>query len=520
MDCTDSGEAESADPTGDCNDAVSTIYPGATEVVDDGIDQDCNGFDSITCYQDSDQDGYGTTIPVIAADGSCDTIQQESNTANDCNDAASTIYPGATEVVDDGIDQDCNGFDSITCYQDSDKDGYGTTSTIIAPDASCDLSEQEASTSGDCNDADTTINPAATELPDDNVDQNCDGTELCYLDADDDTYRPDASSTTSSSDLDCTDPGEAEGTDPTGDCDDNDPNNYPGNTESCDGQDNDCNGLDDFGNPGVGGQETDNDGDGQSECQGDCNDADATINPVATELPDDGVDQNCDGTELCYLDADDDTYRPAALSTTSSSDLDCVDSGEATGSDPTGDCNDGVASIYPGAPEVPDDGIDQDCSGTDSVTCYVDSDMDGYGTIVATTVIAADGNCDTLEQESYTADDCDDSNSAINPGVTEICNGIDDNCDGNIDEGFADTDFDGTANCVDSDDDNDGVLDGSDTDSLDPFICEDTDTDTCDDCSVGTDGFGSSPDYDPNNDGFDYDGDGQHYHLEVLLLLD
>ena len=93
------------------------------------------------------------------------------------------------------------------------------------------------------------------------------------------------------------------------DCDDDNPNNFPGNTESCDGEDNDCNGLDDAGSPGNGGQENDYDGDGfgsndysEVECEQpsgfaanntDCNDLRADTYPGAEELCD-GYDNDCD----------------------------------------------------------------------------------------------------------------------------------------------------------------------------------------------------------------------------------
>ena len=71
----------------DCNDSDASIYPGATEIPNDGIDQDCNGSDL------TDVDGDGFAVPL------------------DCNDSDASIYPGATEVANDGIDQDCDGSD-------------------------------------------------------------------------------------------------------------------------------------------------------------------------------------------------------------------------------------------------------------------------------------------------------------------------------------------------------------------------------------------------------------------------
>ena len=71
-----------------------------------------------------------------------------------------------------------------------------------------------------------------------------------------------------------------------------------------------------------------------------------------------------------------------------------------------------------------------------------------------------------------------------------------------------DTDSDGIPNTSDTDDDNDGVNDDEDLDPLNPMLCRDTDSDTCDDCSLGVDGFGPLPDFNPANDGLDTDSDG------------
>ena len=86
------------------------------------------------------------------------------------------------------------------------------------------------------------------------------------------------------------------------------------------------------------------------------------------------------------------------------------------------------------------------------VTYYLDTDSDGFGQSAATAV-----TCVGAPSGYAIADgDCDDANNAVNPGAAELCNGIDDNCAGGIDEGFTDTDGDGVADCVDDDRDGDG----------------------------------------------------------------
>ena len=166
-------------------------------------------------------------------------------------------------------------------------------------------------------------------------------------------------------------------------------------------------------------------------CGTDCNDGQPAVKPGAVELSGDGVDQNCDGTELCYVDGDNDGYRTSL--TVASVDLDCDDLGEASATDPSGDCNDGVPAIRPGATESAGDLVDQNCDGAE--LCYVDGDNDGYrsGTL---TVASVDLDCnDPGEATAGAFVDCNDGNSAVNPGVTEVCgNGIDDNCNNQSDE--------------------------------------------------------------------------------------
>ncbi|MBT8189287.1 MAG: T9SS type A sorting domain-containing protein, partial [Bacteroidia bacterium] len=243
-----------------------------------------------------------------------------------------------------------------------------------------------------------------------------------------------------------------------GDCDDNDPNNFPGCFEVCDNQDNDCDGLVDEG--------YDIDGDGVTVCQGDCNDNNNNIYPGNTEVCD-GQDNNCDGVIDEGFDNDGDGVTSCQ-----------------------GDCDDNDDSKYPGNSEICD-GEDNNCNGLIDEN-FTDTDGDGIA------------DCIDTDDDNDGIDDSDELACGSNPlnilSTCEICDGIDNDLNEGIDEGFLNTDGDEQANCVDNDDDNDGVDDVDDIDPLDNTICTDMDNDGCDDCSNGVN--------DPLNDGTDTDGDG------------
>ena len=123
-----------------------------------------------------------------------------------------------------------------------------------------------------------------------------------------------------------------------------------------------------------------------------------------------------------------------------------------------GDCDDTSPEVNPEAVEVCN-GLDDDCDdavdedAVDADTWYADLDGDGYGH--PTETLAA---CDQPDEYVGNDRDCDDSDDAINPDGDEVCNDVDDNCDGRVDEDEA---LDATTWYDDGDEDGFGDPDDS-----------------------------------------------------------
>ncbi|TNE91656.1 MAG: hypothetical protein EP330_04795 [Deltaproteobacteria bacterium] len=450
----------------DCNDADEDIGPGADEVCD-GIDNDCDGLvddqdtDTIgaSWYADGDSDGFGAGAPISA----CSQPAGYVGNSTDCDDSRNDVNPGVPEDCN-GYDDDCDGYtdsadpdvvSNVDWYPDADADGYGDSQA--SPVQGCIQPVNHVANNLDCNDSAASVSPAAAELCD-GIDNDCDsltddadtfvvGGQLWYVDADQDGV---GSGTATFA---CAQPVDTQGR-PTavgvaGDCDDTNAQRYPGNLEVCDGIDNDCDNVSDQDEvvPPVGSSDVwaDGDGDGygtgprQERCfvgaravvaagwadeNGDCNDGDAGVNPgIAVESCSGGVglDNDCDGlfgtrdpdydgtSGFTYgQDADGDGHGSAVYTIDS-----CATTPPAGYAASTDDCNDIDARYYPG------------------MSWYADSDRDGFGDPNTSQVTA---NCVSPGAGwVLNTDDCNDTNGAISPVGVELCDLIDNDCDGLVD---------------------------------------------------------------------------------------
>lgn len=377
----------------DCDDADADRNPGMEELCN-GIDDDCNdivddGLDLVTFYPDADGDGYGNPDPagtVQACDGAKGFVQN----AGDCDDTSNEVHPSATDVCNN-IDDDCSGAidddleQAPAWYVDADGDGFGVDGDDVVH--SCDPQEGLASNAQDCDDTNPDMNPGADDICDE-LDNDCDGHadndttfKVKWFDDDDgDTYGDPLGFTFS-----C---GQPEGyTDNDEDCDDQRAEAYPGAPDICNSKDDNCNGE---------------------------------------------VDEEPENFVMWYVDTDKDGYGAAETGHIS-----CT-APDKQSSMKNGDCIDTNSKVFPGAVEKCN-GLDDDCNtivddnATGSKTFYTDVDGDKYG-VASSAVVACSAPVGSVEARG----DCDDAVATIHPNAPEVCNDLDDDCDGNIDESAVD----------------------------------------------------------------------------------
>lgn len=458
-------DGDGFDNTVDCNDFDPNINPSATEICDN-IDNNCNGLIdeglAVNYFADNDGDGFGDPFnSILSCTGQVGFVLDNT----DCDDTNADVNPAAIEIPFNGIDDNCDGImntedpcldatqlcdvntldglQGSSPYQSFNGEiiglfcngfvlnnpvyyefvspvenlsfnlavsncaiGSGLQAAIIDP---CDEGTCFTTFGGACVEASAEIDAVGLTIGNTYqlVIDGCAGDsctylielitnigsqgslQTYYLDADGDGFGDPNISV-----QDCMAPAgySLNNTD----CDDNNAAINEGAIEiPNNGIDENCDGIDDV-------QGSDSDGDGFFA--DDCDDTNPNINPGAAEVCD-GIDNNCDGQidegfvlETYYSDGDMDGYGVGAGFT------DCLQPPDT--STQGGDCDDTNPDINPGATEIPNNTIDEDCDGE---AVIIDLDGDGW-------------NSDL---------DCDDTNAAINPAATEVGgNGIDEDCDG------------------------------------------------------------------------------------------
>ena len=147
------------------------------------------------------------------------------------------------------------------------------------------------------------------------------------------------------------------------------------------------------------------------------------VESVATGTCDDGADNDCDSAADCQ---DTDCLADPACQCQDSDGDGYGDPGSLDCTHPEEDCDDGDPAVHPGADEICD-GKDNNCDGALDEGCDDDRDSFCDGAMV---FVKGDGLC------SMGGGDCDDTDPKVNPGHLEIKgNGVDDDCDGQVDEG-------------------------------------------------------------------------------------
>jgi streptogramin lyase len=444
------------DRPGDCADSDAAVFPGAEEFCD-GEDNNCNGrvdenARQIQQWVDADGDGFGDPGSEFVL--TCERLDGRAPNPRDCDDSRSDVRPGLVDVCD-GIDNDCDAVtdedgEYISSWPDVDEDGFGDADAV--PVQECEIPEGFVDNGDDCDDSSDLNSPDGEEVCD-LQDNDCDGTIdedtgllSTWPDADDDGFGDASQRVVFSCTL-------VEGRVTNNfDCDDGEDATYPGADEVCDGSDNDCDRqVDEYAEDAVAiYPDVDGDGDGDGRypvlaCAAltgfaatgtDCDDIRPTVRAGATELCD-GLDNNCDGrvdegvanacgtcgpnpSERCgdELDNDCDGFIDEA-------DAGCFCDGRT------------AQPCYAGPPGTSGIGICR--GGTASCACPAGATFctDGTYSECAGQALPQTELCDELDNDCDGAIDEGVRNACgeCGPAPVEVCDGLDNDCDGLVDEG-------------------------------------------------------------------------------------
>ncbi|MFH1530611.1 MAG: putative metal-binding motif-containing protein [Pseudomonadota bacterium] len=361
--------------------------PPPGEETCNGLDDDCDGqIDE--GFPDLDGDGLAVCVD-DEGDGCWDEATQEVDI--DCDDVPDSEDNCAADPNPDQFDTDDDGTGD---FCDDDDDGDGDPDIMDCAPLNGDISHYATET---CNGVDDDCDGQTDEI-------GAEGCQPYYLDVDTDGYGE-----VEFSQCLCVPTPPYIAPEP-GDCEPYDATVNPGEDEACNNVDDNCNGeidedlpdLDEDGIPNC--LDDDDDGDGDPDDQDNCPE---DFNPAQLDTDDDGMGDACD---------DDD---------------------DGDGSEDEEDCDPVDPEVFPGHPEVCD-GKDNDCNDTTDDFYSLCANACGEGVTLCTDGVQ--GPCSVGEPvECYDYETCETEticDGVCAPAPVDLCNGLDENCDGLPDETF------------------------------------------------------------------------------------